>query len=110
MRLDSIRRSLECRALLKEMDTHGLLAEDDEEPTDRVKEDEPSDEELLNALGVAVPSSDDVTQLVYVRSRDEIKAAEEIAQRNTCTDFEQFHQIFEMAQRDLEKGERKTLT
>ncbi|HSH39261.1 MAG TPA: GIY-YIG nuclease family protein [Chthoniobacterales bacterium] len=107
-RLDSLRRSAECRALLKEKDTHGLLGADDDEPASRVKE-EPSDEELLNALGVAIAPSDDVTQLVHVRSRDEIKAAEEIAQRNPCRDFDQFQPIFEKAQRELGRGERQTL-
>lgn len=109
VRLDSIQRSPECRALLEEMDTHGLLAEEEGEPTSRVKEEEPSDDELLNALGVAVAPSDDITQLVHVRSRDEIKAAEEIAQRNPCPDFDQFQPIFEKAQRELETGERRTL-
>lgn len=107
-RLDSLRRSAECRALLKEKDTHGLLGADDDAPSSRLKE-EPTDEELLNALGVAVATPDDVTQLVHVRSREEIKAAEEIAQRNPCRDFDQFQRIFEKAQRELESGERQTL-
>ena len=50
VRLDRIRRSAECRALLKGMDTHGLLGDDDDGPTSRVKE-EPSDEELLMLWG-----------------------------------------------------------
>lgn len=109
VRLDSIRRSAECRAVLKEMGAHALLAEDEGEPTGRVKEDEPSDEELLDALGVVVAPPDDVTQLVHVRTRDEIKAAEEIAQRSPCPDFEQFQPILEKAQRELENGKRQTL-
>lgn len=108
-RLDSIRRSAECRALLKEMDTHGLLGDGDDEPTSRVKEDEPSDQELLNALGVAVAPSDDLTQLVHVRSRDDVKAAEEIAQRNPCKDFQRFQPIFEKVQAELQSGRRQTL-
>lgn len=107
-RLDSLRRSAECRALLKDRDTQGLLGTEDDELSARVKE-EPTDEELLNALGVAVAPLDDVTQLVHVRSREEIKAAEEIAQRNPCRDFDQFQPIFEKAQRELETGERQTL-
>jgi hypothetical protein len=108
-RLDSIRRSAECRALLKELDTHGLLGDDGDEPTGRVKEDEPSDEELLSALGVAAAPADDLAQLVHVRSRDEIKAAEEIAQRNPCKDFQRFQPIFETVQAELQSGQRRTL-
>ena len=107
-RLDSLRRSAECRSLLKDRDTHGLLEAEDDELSARVKE-EPSDEELLSALGVAVTPADDVTQLIHVRSRDEIKAAEEVAQRNPCRDFDRFQPIFEKAQRELQAGERQTL-
>ena len=53
--------------------------------------------------------TDDVTQLVHVRPREEIKAAEEIAQRNPCKDFDRFQPIFEKVQRELEAGARQTL-
>ena len=68
-----------------------------------------SDEELLASLGVDRAPSADVTQLVHVRSREEIKAAEEIAQRNPCKDFAKFKPIFEKVQRELETGQRQTL-
>lgn len=105
-RLDAIRRSAECREILKDNDPHGLLGDEDEIESSRVKE-EPSDKDLLAALGVEM--EDDVTQLVHVRSRDEIKAAEEIAQRNPCSDFEKFRPIFEVVKHDLETGQRQTL-
>lgn len=109
VRLDSIRRSAECRAVLREFDTHELLGgEESGESTARVKE-EPSDAQLLDALGVAVAPAEDLTQLVHVRSRDEIKAAEEIAKRNPCADFDQFQPIFEKVQSDLDSGQRQTL-
>ena len=41
-------------------------------------------------------------------SRDEIRAAEEIAQRNPCPDFEQFCPIFEVVQNELQTGARRT--
>src|SRR5205085_1326206 len=75
VRLDRIRELAECREILKDLDLHGLLAVE-ELQSSRVKED-PSDEELLASLGVAVMPEEDVTQLVHVRSREEIKAAEE---------------------------------
>lgn len=107
-RLDAIRRSAECREVLKEMDPHGLLSADEAMESSRVRE-EPSDEELLATLGVAVAPADDITELVHVRSRDEIKAAEEIAQRNPCRDFDQFEPIFDQAKQGLVTGERQTL-
>ena len=109
VRLDSIRRSAECRALLKQTDPHGLLGIDEEvESASRVRE-EPSDLEILAALGAGTVPAGDVTQLVHVRSRDEINAAEEIAKRNPCPDFERFKPIFEKVQSEFEAGQRQTL-
>ena len=58
---------------------------------------------------VRAGQADDVTRLAHVRSREEIKAAEEVAQRNPCIGFEEFKPIFEKVQRELETGERQTV-
>lgn len=108
VRLDRIRESEECREALKDLDTRGLLGAASAASA-VVAKDEPSDEELLDALGVEAAPADDVTALVHVRSREEIKAAEEIAQRNPCPDFDKFQPIFAAVQRELEAGERKTV-
>jgi hypothetical protein len=108
VRLDRIRESAECREILRDVDSQGLLTVEEDVQSSRVKE-EPSDEELLASLGVEVLPAEDVTQLVHVRSREEIKAAEEIAQRNPCKDFGEFQPIFEKVQGELESGERHTL-
>lgn len=108
VRLDRIRESAESRAILRELDTQGLLGSEDDVQASRVKE-ELTDEELLTSLGVEVAPLSDVTKLVHVRPREEIKAAEEIAQRNPCKDFDRFQPIFEKVQRELENGQRRTL-
>ncbi len=107
VRLDRIRSLPECREALKGLDSRGLLG-----PAinlDERVEKEQDDEELLAELGVEGPSDLDVTKLVQVRSREEIKAAEEIAQRTRCEDFDQFKPIFEKVQREIESGDRKTV-
>ncbi len=107
VRLDRIRSLPECREALKGLDSRGLLG-----PAinlDERVEKEQDDEELLAELGVEGPSDLDVTKLVHVRSREEIKAAEEIAQRTRCEDFDQFKPIFEKVQREIESGDRKTV-
>src|SRR4029077_841637 len=68
VRLDRIRESAECREILKDLDSQGLLGAGDEVHSGRVKE-EPTDEELLASLGVKVAPAEDLTQLVHVRSR-----------------------------------------
>ncbi|HZG37951.1 MAG TPA: GIY-YIG nuclease family protein, partial [Nodosilinea sp.] len=69
----------------------------------------PTPSPLLASLGVEADPSDDITQLTYVRSRQEIKAAEEIAQRTPCPDFKQFKPIFKQVQQELASGVRQTL-
>ena len=108
VRLDRIRESGECREILRSMDSHGLLDIGDDAQSSRVNE-EPSDEELLDALGVGAAPAEDVTQLVHVRSREEKTAAEEIAQRNPCKNFGEFRPLFEKVQHDLGAGQRRTL-
>jgi hypothetical protein len=44
-----------------------------------------------------------------VKTRSEIRAAEEIAKRTPCTDFENFKSLFVKVQHELQSGERKTL-
>jgi hypothetical protein len=80
VRLDRLRSSAECRAILASLDTRGLLASEDEVEAGRIREDI-SDTELLESLGVDVAASPDITNLAHVRSREEINAAEEIARR-----------------------------
>lgn len=108
VRLDRIRASGECRRALKDLDTKGLLGSEEYAESARIQE-EPSDVELLEELGIDVSPADDVTQLVHVRPREEIKAAEEVAQRNPCKDFEQFQPLFEKVQAELQSGQRQTL-
>lgn len=109
VRMDQLRNSQECREVLKEIDLKRLLDIQDDVKAMTVSEEEASDEELLEALGVIEDSSDDITQLKHVRSSQEKLAAEEIAQRTLCKNFGIFKPLFEQVQQDLNSGFRKTL-
>ena len=121
VRLDRMRESAECRAILSGRDARGLLNAVSIDETGRVRERGaeydagshpeavPSDAELLSALRGDDAPGGDVTQLTHVRSREEIRSAEEIAQRNPCQDFDRFRPIFEKVQAELESGERQTI-
>lgn len=106
VRLDRLRESEECRTLLEPMDSRGLLGERVE--ADLLQKDM-SNEELLSSLGVETAADDDITRLTHVRSREEIKAAEEVAQRTRCEDFSTFKPIFKTVQKELETGARQTV-
>lgn len=106
VRLDQIRKQQECRDLLVELDHQGLLGDRYE-----VKEPKPEvldDAELLSQLGVHTPHEGDVTFLKHVKPRAEVRAAEEVASRTPCKDFEKFRPIFEAVQKELESGIRVT--
>lgn len=106
VRLDRLRALDECRQLLEPFDTGKLLSPPDAE----AEATEPaSDEELLDALGAKGELASDVAQLKHVRSRSEIKAAEEIAQRTPCHDFEVYRPVFEQVSQDLNTGARRTV-
>jgi len=107
VRLDLLRDSDECRTILEPLDSQGLL--DAEANIALPLEATLDDEALLASLGVDTDLESDITQLTHVRSRQEIKAAEEIAQRTSCQDFDEFKPIFDQVQRDLEMGARQTL-
>lgn len=109
VRLDRIRESLECRVILESMDPRGLLGPETSSGKGDCVEESSSAEALLAELGVSTEPVDDVTKLVHVRPREEIKAAEEVAQRNRCEDFEVFKPLFEKVQQELSSGERRTL-
>lgn len=109
VRLDQIRESSECRSLLIEMDEHGLLKRGSSGDTVVNETPELTDEELLESLGVSTATEGDILDLKHVRSREEIKTAEEIAQRNRCADFDTFRPIFDNVQAELAAGQRHTL-
>jgi len=109
VRLDCIRASAECRGILDGLDSRGILGAEIYTGGDWKVKEAPADEALLAALGVPPTPTDDVTTLVHVRPREEIKAAEEIAQRNACRDFQVFQPILKQIQSDLESGARRTL-
>ncbi len=105
-RLDQIRRQKECRELVSEFDHQGLLGTE----TVKLEGDTESldDEELLAQLGVEAVADNDITQLKPVKPRAEIRAAEEIASRTKCEDFDKFAPIFEAVQKELDSGYRVT--
>ena len=113
VRLDRLRGIQEARELLADLDTSGLLSGG---VTAAAKVDDLDDEMLLAELGANAPSGDDattgdddITHLRHVASFVDRKAAEEIANRTKCQDFEKFEPIFKRAEIELSQGERKTL-
>ncbi|PHR21612.1 MAG: hypothetical protein COA41_00425 [Sphingopyxis sp.] len=106
VRLDRLRELEECRELLAGMDKHGLLDASSEASV--AAPDQLDDEALLAELGVEAGGEDDITQLRHVQTREERRAAEEIANRTKCEDFEKFKPLLDQASADIETGVRIT--
>lgn len=105
VRLERLAANSEARSLLEPMDTSGLLARASASL---------DDEDAVDLDGLAADLADienavgDLTQLKHVRPAAEKRAAEEIANRETCRDFDRFKPLFEKVQSDLDAGLRTT--
>ncbi|MCB1485327.1 MAG: GIY-YIG nuclease family protein, partial [Hyphomicrobiaceae bacterium] len=105
VRLDRIREQEECRALVEPLDHQDLLAGSG--TTVMSNPGEMDDDALLAELGVE-NDNNPITELRHVRSSTEKRAAEEIANRERCADFETFRPLFEQVQKELDSGARET--
>jgi hypothetical protein len=106
VRLDRLRGLAECRALLVPLDHQGLLA--GAQPISPESPEGIDENELMAELAGAAGDSA-ITELRHVRATVEKRAAEDIAQRKKCADFETFEPLFEAVKRDLKSGVRQTL-
>jgi hypothetical protein len=105
VRLDKIRASEECRQILATLDRHGLLQGQPSAP--KASEGDLSDEALLAELGVLEAPENDITKLTHVKTRAEVRVAEEVARRAPCADFDKFKPLFRAVQDDLKSGKRQ---
>lgn len=103
VRLDRIRGNAAYRVLVAHLDRHRLLAGATDEVTDETEQ--LNDDALLAELGIE--DETDISQLRHVKPRAEVHAAEDVADRTPCKDFERFKPLFAKAQRDLDAGVRE---
>lgn len=103
VRLDRVRGNATYRALVADLDKHGLLAGANDEAPDETEQLD--DDALLDELEISEET--DISQLTHVKPRAEIKAAEDVADRAPCKDFERFKPLFATVQRDLDAGTRE---
>lgn len=107
VRLDQLRKHKEFLRLLSDFDHQNLLSEEYKGKADIL--DNIEDDELLAELGVGLNDANSITDLKHVRSGAQKKAADEIANRTRCDDFEHFRPLFELINRDIEKGYKQTI-
>ena len=113
VRLEQLRQLPEAPTLLAALDGPGLLA-GSADASALAGVDDLDEDALLAALAVGETwdegrTAEDITVLRHVRSSTQKRAAEEIADRTPCADFETFAPLFEQVERELKSGIRKTL-
>lgn len=108
VRLDQLRKLPEAQHLLAPLDTAGLLTGGAASTADVDALDEDA---LLAELGVGSSPTDldDITVLRHVRTSADKRAAEAVADRKRCEDFDRFQPLFEQVARELTAGARKAL-
>ncbi|MEM7600631.1 MAG: GIY-YIG nuclease family protein [Verrucomicrobiota bacterium] len=109
VRLERLRYSKECRDLLEEINKEGLLSIGVDKHSSCIVREDPTDYEILEALGVDEEKPSDITELKHVRSAKEKLAAEEIAQRIPCRSFGVFKTLFAEVRRQIDDGQRKVV-
>jgi hypothetical protein len=105
VRLDRLRALPDCRALLEPLDHLGLLAA---AHAAAAPEEETIDVDDLAAELAGVAEADDITVLRHVRNSADKRAAEEIADRKPCEDFEAFKPLFERVTTEVKTGLRQS--
>jgi len=106
VRLDRLRTLGECHSLLAPLDHQGLLVA--KGAVVDASMDTVDDDELMAELAGAA-GGPEITHLQHVRKSADKRAAEEIANRGVCEDFEKFKPLFERVNRELKSGIRHTL-
>lgn len=104
VRLDRLRASQECCDLLADLDTNGVLQEQDQ-PAPSTNEEIDTDKLLAELRGV---EAEDIRELRHVQTRAAKKAAEEVANREACPDFDKFEPLLKQVAADIASGARET--
>lgn len=105
VRLDRLRALEGCWSMLAPMDHQELLSGKE---IVAASPDVIDDDELMAELAGAA-GGEAITELRHVRKSTDKHAAEEIAKRTVCEDFEKFKPHFERVKRELKSGIRHTL-
>ena len=108
VRLDQLRKLPEAHALLAAMDAPASMPG---ASSSAANIDDLDEDALLAELGVGSDelAEDDITVLRHVRPSVEKRAAEEVADRSPCHDFESFQPLFERVEQELKAGIREAL-
>lgn len=104
VRLDRLRALADCRTMLESLDHQGLLTG---APIIATPEEAMNIDDLAAEL-TDTAQTDSITVLRHVRTSADKRAAEEIADRKTCDDFETFKPLFARVGTEVKTGLRQS--
>lgn len=102
MRLKGLKDSPESQAALKNMDTYGLLGDQETKPIHSL--DDVLDDD---SLGLLEPPADDIFNLTHIPKEKQTTMPDYVGSRVACKDFGDFEPLFIQCQQDLKFGKRK---
>ena len=104
VRLNKIATNENCKKILLPLDRQNLF----HKTTSEDKNIEDMNIDQLAAELDGIEKNNDISKLKHVRSTKEIKAAEQVANREICKDFSAFEIIFKKIKDELKEGHRQT--
>jgi len=107
VRLERIQSLEESKTLLIELDHQNLLSK--ENTTDVDISEDLDDDQLLEKLGVVESDESSITNLRHVKTRAERRAAEEVANRIPCPNFEEYKPLFAKVKEEIDSGFKQTV-
>jgi len=107
VRLERIRSLSESKSLLSYIDYQKLLSKNSIKSNSNL--DNLNDDELLQQLGIKDFDENSIANLKHVKPRAEKRAAEEIANRTLCENFEDFKPLFTKVKNEIDSGYRQTI-
>ena len=107
VRLERIKSLEVSTPLLSDIDYQNLLINNKSNidyPIDNL-----DDEQLLEQLGINDSDENSIVNLKHVKTRAEKRAAEEIANRKICENFEDYKELFKLVKDEIHSGYRQTI-
>ena len=107
VRLERIKSLNKSNSLLSDIDYQNLLSSTASQDDNNFENLD--DDQLLEQLGINELDENSLTNLKHVKTRAEKRAAEEIANRTLCENFDDFRPLFTKVKQEIDSGFRQTI-
>ena len=107
VRLERIKSLEVSYSLLSDIDYQNHLKTNNSNVDNQI--DNLDDEQLLEQLGINDSDENSIENLKHVKTRAEKRAAEDIANRTICENFDDYKELFKLVKDEIDSGYRQTI-